>query len=191
MGMLILEEKTVVWDENKNRKNVRDHGIALYYNEDHLSVEKMRRKGLGVIRDSLLLMVCFTEEKNELRLYSAREALPKEKGGIVTTSIKFSETKNLPPITAERIEKIKAFNNTDFSDCPEITDEDWQRARPAYPVTKAPKVDVHMPFTPDVLDWLKAPGKGYQARLNAALRYSHGKWVLGEGGMYGHHVYHP
>jgi uncharacterized protein (DUF4415 family) len=85
----------------------------------------------------------------------------------MTTSIKFSEIKNLPPLTPERIEEIKAFKNTDFSDCPEMTDEDW---RPAY--TKPPKVDVHVRLDADVLGWLKGPGKGYQARLNAALRYA-------------------
>jgi len=48
-GMLILEGKIVTWGENKNRKNIRDHGIAfpevvqafldpylvLSYDEDH------------------------------------------------------------------------------------------------------------------------------------------------------------
>jgi uncharacterized DUF497 family protein len=42
-------------------------------------LEKTRWKGLGVIWDSLLLMVCFTVADNELRLYSAREASLKEK----------------------------------------------------------------------------------------------------------------
>jgi len=27
------------------------------------------------------------------------------------------------PITKKRLEEIKAFKNTDFSDCPELTDE--------------------------------------------------------------------
>jgi len=90
----------------------------------------------------------------------------------VITSIKFSEIKNLPPLTPERIAEIKAFRNTDFSDCPELTEEEWRTARSAYPVTKAPKVDVHVRLDADVLGWLKGPGKGYQARLNAALRYA-------------------
>jgi uncharacterized protein (DUF4415 family) len=90
----------------------------------------------------------------------------------VTTSIKFSEIKNLIPITAERIEEIKAFNNTDSSDCPEMTDEDWRRARPVYPANKTPTVDVHVRIDADVLGWLKAPGKGCHDRMNAALRYA-------------------
>jgi uncharacterized DUF497 family protein len=89
-GMLILEGRTVTWDENKNRKNIREHGIAfpeavqafldpylvLSYDEDHSSLEETRWKGLGVIGDSLLLMVCFIESDDELRIYSAREAAP-------------------------------------------------------------------------------------------------------------------
>jgi uncharacterized protein (DUF4415 family) len=31
---------------------------------------------------------------------------------------------------------------------------------------------VHVRLDLDVLRWLKAPGKDYQARLNAALRYA-------------------
>ena len=91
--MLVLEDKTIVWDENKNQKNTRDHGIAfseavqafldpyfvLSYDEEHSSLEETRWKGLGVIRDSLLLMLCFVELDDKLRLYSAREASPKEK----------------------------------------------------------------------------------------------------------------
>jgi uncharacterized protein (DUF4415 family) len=88
----------------------------------------------------------------------------------VTTSIKFSELKNLPPLTPERIAEIKAFKNTDFSECPEMTEEEWRTARPLY--AKPPKADVHVRIDLDVLRWLKAPGKGYQARLNAALRYA-------------------
>ena len=88
----------------------------------------------------------------------------------MTTSIKFSDIKHRPPLTPERIAEIKAFENTDFSDCPEMTDEDWKRARPAY--TKIPQVDVHVRLDADVLGWLKGSGKGCQTRINAALRYA-------------------
>jgi uncharacterized protein (DUF4415 family) len=66
--------------------------------------------------------------------------------------------------------EIEAFNNTDFTDCPELTEEEWRTARPLY--AKTPKVDVHVRLDADVAGWLKAPGKGCQARLNAALRYA-------------------
>ncbi|MDR1786540.1 MAG: hypothetical protein LBR23_08815 [Spirochaetaceae bacterium] len=53
----------------------------------------------------------------------------------MTTSIKFSELKNLPPISPARMAEIEAFEDTDFSDCPEITDEEWRTAQPLYPPT--------------------------------------------------------
>jgi uncharacterized protein (DUF4415 family) len=80
------------------------------------------------------------------------------------------ELKRLPPLSKKRIAQIKAFKNTDFSDNPEWSAEDWKKARPAY--TKIPKTDIHTKIDNDVLDWLKSDGKGYQARLNAALRFA-------------------
>jgi uncharacterized protein (DUF4415 family) len=46
----------------------------------------------------------------------------------------------------------------------------WKKARPAY--TKIPKTDIHTKIDTDILTWLKCEGKGYQARLNAALRFA-------------------
>jgi len=88
----------------------------------------------------------------------------------VKTSVKFSELKKLPPLSKKRIAQIKAFKNNDFSDNPEWSAEDWKKARPAY--TKIPKADIHTKIDNDILDWLKSDGKGYQARLNAALRFA-------------------
>jgi uncharacterized protein (DUF4415 family) len=88
----------------------------------------------------------------------------------VKTSVKFSDLKNLPPLSENRIAEIKAFKNKDFSDNPEWTGEDWKKARPAY--AKIPKADIHTKIDQDILDWLKKDGKGYQSRLNAALRFA-------------------
>jgi uncharacterized protein (DUF4415 family) len=88
----------------------------------------------------------------------------------VKTSVKFSELKDLPPLSQKRIAEIKAFPGRDFSDNPEWSAEDWKKARPAY--AKIPKADIHTRIDVDLLDWLKSDGKGYQARLNAALRFA-------------------
>jgi uncharacterized protein (DUF4415 family) len=45
-----------------------------------------------------------------------------------------------------------------------------KKARPAY--IKIPKTDIHTKIDTDILTWLKCEGKGYQARLNAALRFA-------------------
>ena len=86
------------------------------------------------------------------------------------TSVTFSELGNVSPLSKKRVAEIKAFNNNDFSDNPEWTAEDWKKARPAY--TKISKTDVHTKIDTDILAWLKSYGKGYQARLNAALRFA-------------------
>jgi len=36
------------------------------------------------------------------------------------------------PITKERLEEIKAFKNTDFSDCPELTDVQLAQLKPSH-----------------------------------------------------------
>jgi len=76
----------------------------------------------------------------------------------------------LPPLSKKRLAEIKAFKNKDFSDNPEWTPEDWKKARPAY--TKTPKTNIHTKIDTDILNWLKSDGKGYQSRLNAALRFA-------------------
>jgi uncharacterized protein (DUF4415 family) len=38
--------------------------------------------------------------------------------------------------------------------------------------TKTPKEDIHTKIDRDLLEWLRSEGKGYQARLNAALRFA-------------------
>ena len=86
------------------------------------------------------------------------------------TSVKFSELKSIPPLSKERLAEIQAFQNDDFSDNPEWSEEDWEKARPAY--SKIPKVEIHAKVDQDILVWLKSEGKGYQARLNAALRFA-------------------
>jgi uncharacterized protein (DUF4415 family) len=74
-------------------------------------------------------------------------------------------------LTPERIAEIKAFKNTDFSDCPVLTEEELQKMRPRYPEYFKPvKKAVQIRLDADVLAWFKGYGKGYQSRINAVLR---------------------
>ena len=80
----------------------------------------------------------------------------------------------LPRLTEEDRLQLKALaerpdSEIDFSDIPEITEEQWKnavRGRFYRPVKRqiTARVDA------DVLEWLKADGKGYQSRINAILR---------------------
>jgi uncharacterized protein (DUF4415 family) len=80
----------------------------------------------------------------------------------------------LPPLTAAQLANLTALaarpdSEIDTSDIPELTDEQWanaERRRFYRPVKRqiTARVDA------DVLEWLKAQGKGYQSRINAILR---------------------
>jgi uncharacterized protein (DUF4415 family) len=78
-------------------------------------------------------------------------------------------------ITEKRLAEIRAFKNTDFSDCPELTDEQLAQMKPSHlrgimknyrPIKKA----VNVRLDADVIEWLQSSGKGYQTRMNAILR---------------------
>ncbi|GHV86908.1 hypothetical protein AGMMS50255_2040 [Spirochaetia bacterium] len=75
--------------------------------------------------------------------------------------------------------EIKAFKNTDFSDCPELTAEQLAQLKPSHyrpqnrpnmenfrPIKKA----VYVRLDADVIEWLKSDGDGYQTRMNSILR---------------------
>jgi uncharacterized protein (DUF4415 family) len=78
-----------------------------------------------------------------------------------------SGSKTLSP---ERIAEIKAFEDLDISDCPELTAEDFKKLRPRHPEYFKSKEDVHIHLDADVLAWFKGSGAGYESRINEALR---------------------
>jgi len=78
------------------------------------------------------------------------------------------------PITKKRLEEIKAFKNTDFSDCPVLTEEQMKEFKPSHLRNMANykpiKKTVNVRLDADVIEWLQGAGKGYQTRMNAILR---------------------
>jgi uncharacterized protein (DUF4415 family) len=81
---------------------------------------------------------------------------------------------NLPPLTEKQKAELTALaempdSEIDYSDIPELTEGQFQnavRGRFYRPV----KQQITARVDADVLAWLKAQGKGYQARMNAILR---------------------
>jgi uncharacterized protein (DUF4415 family) len=55
----------------------------------------------------------------------------------------------------------------DDADNPATSQDDWANAFIGPPPLKTP---VNANFDVDVVDWFKAQGRGYQARMNAVLR---------------------
>lgn len=65
--------------------------------------------------------------------------------------------------------KLKAMKDSqiDFSDIPPLQPHFFKNAKLRLPQAKQ---TVTMRLDPDILDWLKKQGKGYQTRINAILR---------------------
>ena len=55
----------------------------------------------------------------------------------------------------------------DYSDIPELDDDFFKNAKVVISPRKKP---VALRLDADVLEWMKAQGKGYQSRINAILR---------------------
>jgi uncharacterized protein (DUF4415 family) len=77
-------------------------------------------------------------------------------------------------ITKKRLAEIKAFKNTDFSDCPPLTAEQLAQLQPSHYRNMANyrpiKKTVNVRLDADVIEWLKSAGAGYQTRMNSILR---------------------
>lgn len=77
-------------------------------------------------------------------------------------------------ISKKRLEEIRNFKNTDFSDCPVLTKEQLSQMKPCHLVNremwKPMKKTVSIRLDADILEAFKATGKGYQTRINEALR---------------------
>jgi uncharacterized protein (DUF4415 family) len=81
---------------------------------------------------------------------------------------------SLPALTKGQRAKLKALaarpdSQIDTSDIPEMTEEQWKNARRGH-FYRPRKRQITARVDADVLDWLKAQGKGYQSRINAILR---------------------
>jgi uncharacterized protein (DUF4415 family) len=80
----------------------------------------------------------------------------------------------LPALTKARRTKLKALasrpdSEIDTTDIPEMTEEQWKKAKRGH-FYRPRKQQITARVDADVLDWLKAQGKGYQSRINAILR---------------------
>ena len=79
---------------------------------------------------------------------------------------------NSDPISAELLAQLKALeglpdSDIDLSDSPEVTDwSDAVRGKFYRPVKQLLSVRLDA----DLIDWFKSSGRGYQTRINAALR---------------------
>jgi uncharacterized protein (DUF4415 family) len=83
---------------------------------------------------------------------------------------------DLPPLNEERIKKLKKMKDKDInlSGMPALTQEQLARFVPAKLLNrslyKPVKIPVKINYDADILEWFRSFGKGYQTKINAALR---------------------
>jgi uncharacterized protein (DUF4415 family) len=76
-------------------------------------------------------------------------------------------------LSSKRIAEILNFPITYDKDSPKLTADQIARMKPAHPEfwNVAPvKIPLSIKIDSDVLSWFKSQGKGYQTRINKALR---------------------
>jgi len=76
-------------------------------------------------------------------------------------------------LSLERIREIKNFPIVYDEDSPKLTADQIARMKPAHPEywkVEPVKVSLSIKIDADVLAWFKSKGKGYQTRINRALR---------------------
>lgn len=65
-----------------------------------------------------------------------------------------------------RLDRMKD-SDIDYSDIPPLCDEFFEKAKVAWPPVKK---QLTIRLDADVLDWIRANGRGYQTRINRILR---------------------
>jgi uncharacterized protein (DUF4415 family) len=76
-------------------------------------------------------------------------------------------------LSSKRIKEIMDFPIIYDEDCPKLSAEQIARMKPAYPEywkVEPVKISLSIKIDADVLAWFKSKGKGYQTRINKALR---------------------
>ena len=83
---------------------------------------------------------------------------------------------DLPPLDEQRLKKLKAMKDKDIDtgDMPALTQEQLAMFVPAKLLNRSlyrpVKIPVKINYDADVIEWFRSFGKGYQTRMNNALR---------------------
>ena len=81
------------WDEDKNRVNIRKHGISFEevipmfddpmriedFDEENSTPQESRFRGIGQINGFVIVASCYTTRKDRIRIINARRATSRER----------------------------------------------------------------------------------------------------------------
>jgi uncharacterized protein (DUF4415 family) len=187
----------IEFDPAKDAINLKKHGLSLALARDLAWDEAVVkaddryhydeiRMNVTIPMGNRLYRISFTEEDEIIRVFSCAMPPTRRKNAMSKETLKTRSGREIVLNTDEEEAAIRAGIAQD-PDNPEWTEEDFARARPAREVlppalyealTKKPvrprldipKVFTGIRFDADVLDGLRATGKGWQTRVNDAMR---------------------
>lgn len=92
-----------------------------------------------------------------------------------TTRITLDELRKMPPLTKKQLEKLEAFKDVDFSDCPPCTPEQLKQFRPMKEVMPELYAQIHqtpvkVKIDQNVFAKIKAKHKDYKTFINETLK---------------------
>jgi uncharacterized protein (DUF4415 family) len=169
------------WDSKTAERNIRKHGVsfdtAMHVFEDENRKEwrsnrdkEVRWVTVGLVMAAFTLSAIATAANRSGSSRPDRQAASRKED---TMAIIRRALDPARPYRMSEEEKLsydsRGDEDIDFADIPELTDEFLERA--GYePVKRAPKEALSIRLDPDVLEWLRATGPGYQTRINYILR---------------------
>lgn len=181
------------WDEAKAESNFRKHGVRFstavrafldpfaISEQDRIEDGEFRRQTLGLVDGSLLLLVAHSDREEDgieiVRIISAREATPRRRS-IMARIVRYTlDFDNPPTLTEEQKAELEALkarpdSEIDTSDIPELDENFWKNAV-RNPYFKPIKKQLTLRLDSDLIAWFKRrskQGRGYQTRINEALR---------------------
>ncbi len=86
------------------------------------------------------------------------------------TTMTLDEIMNVE-ISEKRENEIRNFKMVDYTDCPKMTEKELSEFNPWYDTRKnIETTTIRLKIDTDILNAFKSEGKGYQERINKALR---------------------
>lgn len=178
------------WDEHKADTNLKKYGVAFedaalvfydahaVYKQDRFENGEYRWQAIGMVHGKLFYWWPIQYKTIMGLIISAlfrHDRQRKKRGNSMSKTVTYKMDLNNPPVLSEeqkaRLEALakRPDSEIDFSDIPELDESFWKNAvqNPFYKPTKqvtTVRIDA------DVMQWLKAQGKGYQTRMNKILR---------------------
>lgn len=159
------------WDEEKRLANLRKHGIDFVdvpavFEEDIVIVEDARYSYGSSVSSHLdcyksgSLLLSILSVKNQFGLFLHERRLNMNNEPISSNSQ--TDWQRLDAMSDQDI---------DFSDCPEVSPEQFSKAVVRKGLSPAKnKAQVTLQLDRDVLEWFKSHGQDYQDQINALLR---------------------